>query len=126
MKVELKTIKLTKSKILQMEYITYPQYMFEVLGWVNIDKKRYVIVKMNGCYYRTEFFNKIDYEVRGTQISDGVGGYEYPSLTHITCETINRGYYVITPDTMDEKNIKLYHHLKSFKRQTEIAEQIYY
>lgn len=51
MNIEVKTVKLTKSKIQQMDYIGIPKNPnAEVLGWVNMDKKKWVIVKSNDNY----------------------------------------------------------------------------
>lgn len=127
MEIILKTIKATKSKIQQMNYIGVPRNPnIEVLGWVNMDNKRWVIVKSNSSYYRAEFLTEIEKEVKGTQFSLSGGGYEFPHLTNIKCMTYNRGSFNFSPEREDEKNIELYNYLVSFKRKTEIAGQIYY
>jgi len=127
MKIELKTVNLTKSKIQQMDYIGVPRNpCTEVLGWVNMDNKRWVIVKSIGSFYRAEFLTKIEKEVKGVQFQLSDGGYEFPHLTNIKCESYNRGYFNYSPEREDEKNLELYNHLVSFKRKTEIAGQIYY
>lgn len=65
MNIEVKTVKLTKSKIQQMDYIGIPKNPnAEVLGWVNMDKKKWVIVKSNDNYYRAEFITKIEKELK--------------------------------------------------------------
>lgn len=110
-----------------MDYIGVPRHSdTEVLGWVNMDNKRWVIVKSCGSYYRAEFLTKIEKEVKGTQFQLQDGGYEFPHLTNIKCETYNRGTLNYSPEREDEKNLELYNHLISFKRKTEIAGQIYY
>ena len=127
MLVEVKTIKLTKSKIQQMDYIGVPKDKnTDVLGWVNLDKKRYVIVKSNGSFYRAEFITKIEKEVKSVQLSANDGGYEFPHLHNIKCETYNRGSFSYSPEREDEKNLELYNHLVSFKRKSEIAGQVFY
>lgn len=127
MEVELKTTKLTKSKINQMDYIGIPENQnADVLGWVNMDKKRYVIVKSIGSFYRAEFITTIEKEVKNVQFSLSSGGYEFPHLTNIKCNTFNRGSFNYSPKREEEKNLELYDHLVSFKRKSEIAGQIYY
>lgn len=127
MQIELKTTKLTKSKIQQMDYIGVPKNPnVEVLGWVNMDKKRWVIVKSIGSYYRAEFITTIEKEVRGVQFALSTGGYEFPHLTNIKCSTFNRGSFSYSAERNDEKNLELYDHLVSFKKKSEIAGQIYY
>lgn len=68
MNIEVKTAKLTKSKIQQMDYIGVPKNPnVEVLGWVNMDKKKWVIVKNHDSYYHAEFITKIEKELKGVQ-----------------------------------------------------------
>lgn len=127
MQLELKIIKITKSKIQQMDYIGVPKNPnVEVLGWVNMDKKRWVIVKSNGSFYRAEFITEIEKEVKGVQFALSTGGYEFPHLTNIKCKTYNRGSFSYSAEREEEKNIELYDHLVSFKRKSEIAGQVYY
>lgn len=127
MEIEVKTTKLTKSKIQQMDYIGIPKNPnAEVLGWVNMDKNRWVIVKVIGSYYRAEFITNIEKEIKGVQFALSTGGYEFPHLTNIKCETYNRGLFSYSPEREEEKNLELYEHLVSFKRKSEIAGQIYY
>jgi hypothetical protein len=126
MKIEIKTINITKSKINQMGYIGIPKNPnVEVLGWVNMDKKRYVIVKLDGSYYRAEYIIKVHQERKMTQLPLEGGGWEYPTLTHLVCDTYNRSISY-SVDIDEEKNLLLYDHFVSFKRKTEIAGQIYY
>lgn len=78
MNIEVKTAKLTKSKIQQMDYIGIPKNPnAEVLGWVNMDKKKWVIVKSGDNYYRAEFITKIEKELKGVQFpaKEGVGWF---------------------------------------------------
>jgi len=127
MEIEVKTTKLTKSKIQQMDYFGVPRNAnADVLGWVNLDKKKWVIVKSNGSYYRAEFITIIEKHKNGIQFSLPSGGYEYPELTNIKFSTFNRGQFNYSPERDDNENIKLYDYLVSFKRKTEIAGQIYY
>jgi hypothetical protein len=127
MEIEVKSIKLTKSRIIQMDYIGVPKNKnVEVLGWVNLDKQKYVIVKSNNLFYRAEFITKIEKEIKEVQFPLLSGGYEYPFLTNIRCNTFNRGSFNYSPERDDEKNLELYEHLFSFKEKTEIAGQIYY
>jgi hypothetical protein len=127
MDIKIKTISLSKSKIQQMDYIGIPKNSnAEVLGWVNMDKKQYVIVKSNDCFYRAEFITKIEKGIKSVQFPLSTGGYEYPDLTNIKCETYNRGSFNYSPERNEDKNIELYNHLVSFKRKTEIAGQVYY
>jgi hypothetical protein len=127
MNIEIKTTKLTKSKIQQMDYIGVPKNPnAEVLGWINMDKKRWVIVKNNDNYYRAEFITKLEKELKCCQFAAEGGGWEFPNVHYIKCTTYNRGSFNYSPERNDENNLKLYEHLMSFKRKTEIAGQIYY
>ena len=127
MKIEVKSVPLTKSKIKQMNYIGVPKdSLAEVLGWVNIDKERYVIVKIHDCYYRAEFITELQKEIKSVQFPSNDGGWEFPMLHNIKCTTYNRGVFSYSPERNDELNLKLYEHLISFKRKTEMAGQIYY
>ena len=127
MNIEVKTAKLSKSKIQQMDYIGVPKNSnAEVLGWVNMDKKKWVIVKNHDNYYRAEFITKIEKELKGVQFPAKEGGWEFPYLHNIKCETYNRGYFSYSAERDDEKNLSLYNHLVNFKRKTEIAGQIYF
>lgn len=127
MEIEVKITKLTKSKIQQMDYIGVPKNPnADVLGWVNMDKKRWVIVKSIGSFYRAEFITKIEKEVKSVQFSLQTGGYEFPHLTSIKCETFNRGSFSYSPERDEEKNLELHEHLVAFKRKSENAGQIYY
>lgn len=127
MEIEVKTTKLTKSKIQQMDYIGIPKNPnIQVLGWVNMDKKKWVIIKLIDSYYRAEFITKIEKEIKSVQFALTTGGYEFPHLTNIKCETYNRGSFGYSPEREEEKNLELYGHLLSFKRKTETAGQIYY
>jgi len=127
MEIQIKSTKLTKSKIQQMDYMGIPKNPnVEVLGWVNMDKKKWVIVKFIESYYRAEFITKVEKEVKGTQFSDGNRGWIFPDRTHISCETFNKGRLIYGADIDEEKNLKLYDELVSFKRKIERAGQIYY
>lgn len=127
MNIEVKTTKLTKSKIQQMDYIGIPKNPnAEVLGWVNMDKKKWVIVKSNGNYYRAEFITRIEKELRMARFPAEGGGWEFPYLHNIICATYNRGLMSYSAERDDEKNLSLYNHLVDFKRKTETAGQIYY
>lgn len=127
MKIELKTINISKSKIQQMDYIGVPRNQnVDVLGWVNINEKKYVIIKSNDSFYRAEFIITIEKEVKNVQFSLSSGGYEFPHLTNIKCNTFNRVSFNYSPERDEEKNLELYDHLVSFKRKSEIAGQIYY
>ncbi len=127
MEIEVKTTRLTKSKIKQMDYIGIPKNRsVEVLGWVNIDKYRWIIVKSGDLFYRAAYITKIKKEVKGVQFTLSTGGYEFPDLTNIECEIFNGGYFNFSPERDDKKNLELYDHLVSFKRKSEIAGQIYY
>lgn len=127
MDILVKTTKLTKSKINQMDYIGVPKNPnIEVLGWVNMDKLRWVIVKSNNSYYRAAYITKIEKEVKTFQFALSTGGYEWPKLTGIECTTFNKGKFYYSPERDDEKNLELYAHLVSYKRKVEIAGQIYY
>lgn len=126
--IEVKKIKLTKSKIQQMNYIAIPKNLdVEILGWVNMDKKRWVIVKSIDNYYRAEFITNIKKELKPTQFVSNPGlGYIFPELHHIECQTYNKRSFSYSPEEDDSKNLKFYQDLVSFKRKTEIAGQIYY
>lgn len=125
--VELKTVKLTKSKIKQMDYIGIPKNPnAQILGWVNMDNYRWVIVNSNGYFYRTEFITKIEKEVKCVQFPLNGYEYEYPELLHIKYDTYNKGSVSHFPKRDNEKNIELYEHLITFKKNTEIAGQVYY
>jgi len=127
MNIEVKTIKLTKSKILQMDYAGIPtDRNVEVLGWVNLGKKKYSIIKSFTCYYRAEVVVNVSKEEKCTQFQLEDGGYEWPPLTVISCQSANRGNTSFSPKRADSQNIELYNHLISFKRKCEIAGQIYY
>ena len=127
MQIELKTTKLTKSKIQQMDYAGVPTNPnIEVLGWVNMDKKRYVIIKSTNSFYRAEFITKIEKKVQGVQFSDPKGGWEFPEVNVISCETTNRGRVNYSAKRDDKENIELYNTLLDFKKKTEVAGQIYY
>jgi len=127
MNIEVKTTKLTKSKIQQMDYIGIPKNSdVEVLGWVNMDKKRWVIVKNNNNYYRAEFITKLEKELKGCQFPSEKGGWEFPNVHYIKCITYNGSSFCYSPDRNDENNLNLYEHLIFFKTKTEIAGQIYY
>jgi len=127
MEIEVKTTKLTKSKINQMNYIGIPRNPnIEVLGWVNINKNRWVIIKSSDLFYRAEFITEIEKELVSVQFPLSSGGYEFPNLTKIECRTFNRQSVKYSPERDDEKNLELYNHLVSFKRKSEIAGQIYY
>ncbi|MCO5252573.1 MAG: hypothetical protein M9949_14290 [Candidatus Kapabacteria bacterium] len=127
MKIELKTINISKSKIQQMEYISIPANPnVEVLGWVNMDKKRYVIVKSSDAFYRAEFITRIETEVRGVQFPKEGGGWEFPHLTNITVSTYNGAQRGFSAYREEEKNLELYEQLKKYQTKTESAGQIYY
>jgi len=127
MLIELKTTKLTKSKIIQMDYIGIPLNRdVHVLGWVNLNKKKYVIVKNIDNYYRADFLLEIRKEAKGTQIADPNGGWNIPTLTHIYGSTHTGGSFHYVPNTDDSKNLELYEYLVSYKRKIEQAGQIYY
>jgi hypothetical protein len=127
MEIEVKIVKLTKSKINQMDYIGIPKNPdVEVLGWINLDKKRYVIIKSNNCYYRASYITEVIKDERGVQFPLSNGGYEFPTLTNIICKTYNGGISNLSPYRDDTKNLELYDHIESYKRKTEIAGQIYY
>lgn len=129
MKVEVKTVNLTKSKINQMDYRYLPSGPnFEVLGWVNLGKKKYTIVKnsVTGKYYRTEYILKVQKKEECVQHSLPGGGYEFPTLTVVKCETFNGGLGGFVTHRADERNIELYNDLVDIQNKTAIAGQIYY
>lgn len=127
MEIKVKTTKLTKSKIQQMDYFCVPRNPnVEILGWVNYNKNKWVIIKIDEVYYRAEFITIVEKYKKSVQFSLSDGGYEYPELTNIKCSTFNRGQINYSLNRDDNENIKLYDRLVSFKRKTEIAGQIYY
>lgn len=127
MKIELKVLPITKSKIKQMNYIGIPNNLnIDVFGWVNLDAKRWVIIKFANSYYRAEFITDVIKENKSVQFPLASGGYEYPVLVNVKCKTFNRGCFSYSPERDDHKNEELYSKLVSFKRKTEIAGQIYY
>lgn len=127
MDIVIKTTKLTKSKIQQMEYIGVPKNPnIEVLGQVNLNEKKYVIVKQNGLYYRAEFITKLEKKLNSCQFPAKEGGWEFPQVHHIKCATYNCGYFSYSPERNDEDNLKLYDLLFSFKTKTDIEGQVYY
>ena len=127
MKIEIKVINLTRSKINQMDYISIPKNTnIKVLGWVNLDKKRWVIVKSSGCYYRASFLKSVTKEEKGVQFRLLSGGWEFPYLTNVKSESYNGGNTSYIVDRNDAKNIELFNNLVSLKRKSEIAGQIYY
>jgi hypothetical protein len=126
MKIELKSVNLTKSKIMQMDYVGIPKNKnADVLGYVNVDKKRWVIVKSEDNYYRADYITKVETDFKGFQFPLESGGWEFPQLHHILVSTYNRNFNY-SPERDDQKNIELYHYLMSFKRKCETASQIYY
>lgn len=127
MQIEVKTVKLTKSKIMQMDYIGVPKNpLSQVLGWVNFNGKRYAIIKSNGKYYRGDFITEIEKEQKGVPFALPNGGHECPVLTNVKYSTFNKGQCSFVVDRDDAKNIEFYENLVSYKRKTEIAGQIYY
>jgi hypothetical protein len=126
-KIEVRSINLSKSKILQMDYIGVPKALnYTVLGWVNMDKKRYVIVKLSDYYYRAEYITELNSEVKEAQFRSDGGGWEFPPVTHIRCSTFNKGNFNYSPDKDESHNVKLYEHLVKYKREVERSGQIYY
>ena len=126
MNIEVKLVKLTKSRIQQMEYISIPKFDTEVLGWVIINDKKIVIIRNAGNYYRAAYITKINKVVEGVQVSDGNGGYKFPNLTKVSVENYDGGIVSFSPNLNDEINIEFYNRLVEYKRKTEIAGQIYY
>lgn len=127
MLIELKTIKLTKSKIQQMDYIGIcKDPNVEVLGWVNLDKKRYVIIKSDGCFYRADFITKIEKELKSVEIYLEGGRSEFFDIYIIKGKTYNGGFFGHLPERDIKDNIELYNNLITFKQKTESAGQIYY
>lgn len=126
MEVTVKKTKMTKSVISQMDYMFPPSRNAEVLGWVNISTKKYVIVKSGEAYYRTEYLIKVQKQISSVQFQLEEGGYEYPELTNVKVVTHNRGAASFVTDREDSKNIDFYNHLVEFKRKAEISGQIYY
>jgi len=127
MEITVKTTKLTKSKILQMEYIHLPRRSdIDVLGWVNIDKKRYVIVKTGAGYYRADYPVEIQSELTIVQFPKEGGGWEYPELHKVSCKTWNGGRHVFTTHRDDAKNLELEGHLRSYMAGVKSAGQIFW
>lgn len=124
MKIEVRTINISQSKIRQMTYAGVPTNPdTQVLGWVSMDKKRWVIVKIDGNYYRAEFLVKVEKAVASTQIS--IHG-DRAMLTHAYYVTYNGGKYRPTPSIDEAQNIALYEWLLVFQEKTIQAGQIYY
>ena len=127
-KIEVKRINLNRSRILQMENLGIPKERdLEVLGWVNIGKDWWVIIKLGDRYYRAEYISKIETSRENIQVSLRDGGYEYPELLVISVEIFNRSWnYRDSPDQDDNKNVRLYQWLSSYKQRVDIAGQLYY
>jgi len=127
MKIEVKSIALTKSRILQMEFIGIPRNpLAEILGWVQLPKARYVIVKQGDNYYRADYVITVEKKLKGTQFPMADGTYHYPEVHNVSYQSYNRGQTSFSAEENDAENIKQYDYLYSFKRKTEIAGQIYY
>jgi len=125
--VEMKTIKLSKSKIKQMDYIGFLRNAdTEVLGWVNLDGKRAVIVKRLGCYYRAEYITEIESKKESVQFALENDGWEFPHLTVVKYRVSNGSLIGFTTNRDDAKNVELHERLVSYKSQVETAGQIYY
>lgn len=126
-KVELKTINLNKSKIKQMEYISIPKNdQYDVLGWVNLDKKKYVLVKSNNKYYRAEYVTLVEKILKPQQVKNFDGTYKIVNLHRIICKTYNSGTLHYSSNIDDNKNLENYNCLLRFKKEIDKSEQIYY
>jgi len=89
MEISVKTTNLTKSKLLQMDYISIPKRSdAEVLGWVNMNRRKYTLIKIGKNYYRTETIKKIEKELKGTQFHDKNGGWHLAPRLHQIMVTI--------------------------------------
>lgn len=116
MQIGLTTTNFSKSKIMQMEYIPIPRNPNAVvLGWVNMGKKKWVIVKHINTFARTEYLTKVT-----------ENKHESNEGSTIICETHNGKKIAFVVEEHDSEHLELYEYLKGFKRRTRIAGQIYY
>ena len=111
-----------------MEYLGIPKEGdLEVLGWVNIGKDRWVIIKQGDNYYRADYISKIETSRENIQFPLEGGGYEFPELLVISVEIFNRSWnYRDSPNRDDEENLRQYDWLSSYKQRVDIASQLYY
>lgn len=128
MQIEVKTVKLTKSKIMQMDYIGIPSNpLTVVLGWVNIDKKKYTIVKSGDNYYRADFVTEVEGKQESVQFPLPDGGWEFPTLTKVRYRVYNSENIATLSVNREERlNVKQLDEIIAFKKKTSIAGQIYY
>lgn len=100
--------------------------LVEVLGWVNMGKSRYVIIKDGDNYYRASFITEIQKVKKGVQFPLEGGGWEFPELTQVKVKDFNRGVYKFVVDRDESKNLELYEKIVEYKRRVESAGQIFY
>jgi hypothetical protein len=112
---------------MQLVYASVPKTIdgIEVLGWVNLGKVRWAIIKRNNNYYRAELVISIEKEVKGTQMPSDNGGYEFPLLTNIKVRTFN-GSLSYSPSADESKNVAFYEMLVQYKKMVDEAGQIFY
>lgn len=127
MKIEVRTVDLTKSKILQMDYVLTLMHLHaDVLGWVNVGEYKYVIIKDGECYYRAQYITNVEKTLDTEQFPAEGDGYIFPHVHHISYTVYKNRKIPISPSQDDNINLNLYDQLVSFKRKTERAGQIYY
>ena len=130
-KITLKTINLTKSKIKQLIFKdtvnAYLLYKYTPLGWVNMDGKRYAIIEIEGSYYRAPVIKEIKSTVEGRQFSDGNEGWVFPQVTVVKFTTfLDEHISTLSIVEEEEKNLKNLELLQSAKHKIEEAGQLFY
>lgn len=97
----------------------------EVLGWVNMDKKKYVLIRRGDRYYRADYVVTVEKTPEDTQFSDGRNGWIFTPVHKICVRCHNRSFSY-SPEEDDSKNIELYNKIVEFKNKTDLAGQIFY
>jgi len=127
-KVELKVINLSKHIIEQMCFISLPiDQEVEILGWINLDRVIYTIVKLNECYYKTYYITKVEKQIKGY--------YDVRPLTPIIQKVSYWAHDFMDPfnhfpksESIDTSKSyqQFYERIVLFKEKTDSAGQVYY
>lgn len=129
-KIQLKTVNLSKSKLLQLPYNGSPRGSDEVLGWVFLNKTRYVLFQRDGYYYRGPYivavWSKVSNEFFGTPKPEREYDGVMKEVHKVSYKTWSGDVIEYFPKFDDQENLNTRKGLERYMENQNASEQLFY
>jgi hypothetical protein len=126
MKIELKKVKLDRSKILQMTRLRLPLvFEYQILCWVNIRDQKVVIIKSGNKYYRCEYLESFEEDKikKLVQVTNSKHEEVEVNLVKLVISDVNNSVYHRSIKDASNSEIES---IRKYKYDLDKSEQVYY